>query len=149
VTNQVKAPGSDSRHPRSPGPKRHVDHETERLMQNWARWRSGVSVSVGVSSAYQLEARGRRSETPMPLINGDAVLVDQAVEALPDGLKIVLIEYWVRGGRNEQKLKRCRCTERTFYRRLEDGNTRVRREVEARRKAIHARARPPAVDKSG
>jgi len=134
VTNHREAPGNNPRHSRIPvQSKRHVDSETERLMQNWARWKSGVRMSVAISSAYNLEAAGRYNETPLPPIDGDAILVDAVVEALPDGIKLVLTEYWVRGGRFEQKVARCRCTVSTFYRRLEDGNRQVRRGIEERR----------------
>lgn len=135
MTIHREAPGNKPRIPRSPPvqAKRHVDAETERLMQNWARWRAGARMSVAISRAYNLEAAGRYDETPMPPIDGEAILVDAVVEALPDGIKLVLVEYWVRGGRFEQKVARCRCTVSTFYRRLEDGNARVRRGLEERR----------------
>ena len=102
-------------------------------MQNWARWKSGVRMSVAISSAYNLDALRYRDETPLAPIDGNAILVDAVVEALPDGIKIVLVEYWVRGGSNAQKVARCRCSAATFYRRLDDGNRRVRRGVEEKR----------------
>lgn len=117
-----------------------IDAETERLMQNWARWKSGAGVAMAVSSAYNLEATGAWGETPMPLIDGDAIMVDAAVESLPDGLKVVLIEYWVRGGLIDQKVRRCRCTRRTFYRRLDDANRKVVQLVQERRRS-YGRAR--------
>ena len=113
-----------------------LDAETERLMLNWAAWRLGARTSVALSSAWALEGRGRRAEAPMPLIDSDASMVDKAVAQLPDGLRVVIEQYWVKGGRWEQKLRAARCTQRTFYRRLDDAHARIRSLLEDQRRAI-------------
>ena len=103
-----------------------IDAETERMMNNWARWRSGGGVSVAVTAAYDLEARGRREEVSMPLINGEAVDVDAAVEALPAELKQIVVEFWTKAGTIRNKANRCGSSVEPFYRKLEDAHYRIR-----------------------
>lgn len=133
-----------------------IDAETERLMLNWARWKSGASVTLAMSSAYDLEARGRREATPMPLINGEGVEVDAAVEQLPPELKLVVIQFWTKGGTIRQKARTCGCVERSLYNRLDDAHHRIRchlsgqREIARRAADAYRRqvACPAAVESS-
>jgi hypothetical protein len=120
--------------------------ETERLMHNWAAWKSGSSISVAVSSAFALEARGRREAVSMPLINGEASDVDQAVDALPADLHQVVVVHWLdqladrqgrarkaRGATFEQRARSCGCTVPTYYRRLEAAHERIHALMRAKR----------------
>lgn len=109
--------------------------ETERLMRNWARWRSGVPIGLAVSGAYDLEAPGRREETPIPLLNGEAVDVEEGVQALPTELKLVVYVHWLDrdlqekwiGGKatTDRRARRCRCAVATYYRRLGHAHARI------------------------
>lgn len=110
-----------------------VNAETTRLMTNWARWKSGVSISAAVSSAYNMEGHGRRDETPTPLINGEAVDVDAAVKLLPAELVDVVAVWWLRGGRAEDKAARCKCSVASLYRRLDYAHGRIRAHLSALR----------------
>lgn len=78
--------------------------EIERLMTNWARWKSGVSMSVAISGAYDLEARGRREAGSVPLLNGEASDVDAAVSSLPAELYDVVTIHWL-GQKRDQVRK--------------------------------------------
>lgn len=110
-----------------------IDAETERMMLNWAMWRSGSLTGVAVTGAYELEARGRREETPIPLINGEACEVDEEVQLLDAALKMALEEYWLRTGPLVDKARRCGCGLATLYRRLERAHFRINSELRRKR----------------
>lgn len=103
-----------------------IDADTERLMLNWARWRSGTLIGTPISGAYDLEAPGRREEASIPLLNGEAVDVEEAVRQLPHELHAVVCEYWLYSGSAGKKAKKCRCALRTFWLRLERAHSRIR-----------------------
>jgi hypothetical protein len=105
---------------------------TQLLMENWARWKSGVSISVAVSR-WGLEARGRRDVSSIPLLNGEAADVDSAVDALPPELRQAVVEYWLKKGTAEKHARACRCELRTFYRRLDHAHERIRALLRAKR----------------
>lgn len=117
-----------------------IDAETQRLMLNWAAWRCGSIGSVATSGAYSLEGRGRHEETSIPLINGEAVEVDQAVSDLAPDLKLAVEEYWTRTGVIADKAKRCSCTTMTLYRRLD----RAHAAINSFRQQQRARLKPAA-----
>lgn len=73
-------------------------------MQNWARWKSGAPIGVAISGAYDLEAPGRRDVGSMPLLNGEAADVDQAVSALPPELYDVITVHWL--GKRRDRMSR-------------------------------------------
>lgn len=115
-------------------------------MTNWARWKSGAGVTMPTSSAFDLEARGRREGASTPLLNGEAVDVDAAVDALPAELRQVVYVHWlqqipdkrgrVRGWRNantRQRARACGCSEPTYYRRLRHAHERIRALMRAKR----------------
>lgn len=108
--------------------------ETERLMRNWAMWKqSGGTLNMAVTTAYELEGRGRREETSIPLLNGEAIDVDAAVKTLTVELAKVVDEYWLRRGNIMQKVRRCRCAVATFYRRLDLAHGQVHAHMDALR----------------
>lgn len=127
--------------------------ETVALMTNWALWKvsggdtaAGVGGSGIISSAYNLEARGRRAAVAIPLINGDAVIVDQAVRALPAELRQVINVHWLqqiedKRGRlrpwphanTEQRARACGCQVRTYWRRLGHAHERIRALMRAKK----------------
>lgn len=114
--------------------------ETSRMMRNWARWKTGAPIGLAVSSAYQLEGRGRREEAPIPLLNGEALDVDKAVHDLPGELYHVVEQYWLKRGTMRDRARRCHCSEATFYRRLDDAHSRVHIYLDALRDAHRRRA---------
>lgn len=112
--------------------------ETERLMRNWARWKTGAPIGLAVSSAYELEGRGRREEAPVPLLNGEAMDTEKAVLDLPGDLFHVVELHWLKRGTIAEKARRCHCSEATYYRRLDDAHSRVHIFLDAMR-ATHRR----------
>lgn len=62
-----------------------LNEDVERMLNNWALWRVGGGPNgVGYATTdYSLEGRGRRAELAMPVINGEAIDVDNLVERLP------------------------------------------------------------------
>lgn len=130
-----------------------INVETQRLMTNWAMWKySGGSIGLAMSGAYALEARGRREEVSMPIIDGEALDVDQAIEQLNDPLKLVLAEYWLRTGTIMKKVRSCRCAVATFYRRLDYSHSRIHAHLAAlkqRRRAVNAALSPSQIPLRG
>lgn len=99
-----------------------VDAETYRLMENWARWRAGCSMAIAVSSAYSQQAKDAY-DTPLPLMNGDAVEVNQAVDRLEAHLQRAVTEFWCWSGVNQDKALRAGCgSVATLYRRLDQAH---------------------------
>lgn len=141
------------------------DAETHRLMTNWARWKSGASVGAAMSSAYDLEARGRRELVSTPLLNGEAAEVDAAVVALPSELYDVITVRWlgkirprlsrvntlhshggdplerVRASTAREQAAACRLPLRSYYRRLAHAHARIRALMHARRNDAARRQR--------
>lgn len=117
-----------------------IDNETDRLMRNWAAWRitSGRESQRVISSAYTLEARGRRASVTIPLFDPEASEVDDAVKLLELTLRQAVLEYWLRAGPVLDKARRLGCTSRTLYRRLE----RAYRGINAHRAECRRRLRP-------
>jgi hypothetical protein len=124
-----------------------IDSETHRLMTNWARWKSGAPIGLASTSAYDLEAPGRREEVSIPLLNGEALDVDKAIEELPPPLSVAVAEYWLRAGTIRSKLHKLRCSSRTFYRRLDHAHTRVRAHLQRLRD--RGRRKREALSKGG
>jgi DNA-directed RNA polymerase specialized sigma24 family protein len=128
-----------------------IDVDTKRMMENWIRWKlgGGGPGNPSVTSNYDLEARGRREQISTPLLNGEAIDVDAAVDKLPAQLKNVIVQYWLRRGSARQKAKACRCAPDTFYRRLAQAHDAIREHLKAlRRRGERVRAaldRPRAI----
>lgn len=122
-----------------------IDVETQRRMENWARWRADKGSSagfIGMTNAYELEGRGRRAEMSIPLLNGEAMAVDQAVARLPHELKPVVEWYWLEKGTSRQKAAKCRCSPATFYSRLRQAHLRIAAHLSEQRRLQNARNRP-------
>lgn len=103
-----------------------IDTETQRLMTNWARWRLGMSIRIAMTAAYSLEGRGPRADVAMPLFDGEAVEVNQAVDLMAEELRQAVVEYWLKSEPVERKAARCLCTVRRFYKRLDRAHAVVR-----------------------
>ena len=114
-----------------------ISDETKRVMENWALWRSGGLVDSSSSRAYELEARGIRAETPLPMMIGEAIEVDAAVQKLDRDLRLVVEERWLRTGPMHEMAKRLGCALMTIYRRLE----RAHRAIDAYRRERRDRLR--------
>lgn len=99
-----------------------VDTETYRLMENWARWRAGCSIGMAVSSAYSQQIKDAY-DTPLPLMNGDAIEVNQAVDRLELHLQRAVVEFWCWSGQTQDKALRAGCgSVATLYRRLDQAH---------------------------
>lgn len=112
-----------------------IDGETERMMLNWARWRAGSSMGVAMTGAYENAVRDAW-DVPMPLLNGEAIEVNQAVDRLEEHLRQAIVEYWfVSAGNASEKARMCGCSKMALYRRLDQAHRFVhayRRELKAR-----------------
>ena len=103
-----------------------IEAETERLMLNWAQWRHGGSIRMAMSGAYDGMPRDPWDQ-PIPLMNGEAVDVQGAVDRLEQHQRVATEEFWLRTGNARDKARRCGCAnERTLYRRLEQAHAFIR-----------------------
>jgi DNA-directed RNA polymerase specialized sigma24 family protein len=116
-----------------------LDAEFRRRMTNWSIWRSGASISLAASTAYDPALHESNYDECYPLMNGDAVDVEEAVLQLPPELRNVVEAYWVGRGSNEQKARSCKCAIRTYWRRLDHAHVRIQQHLSVRR-ARHRRA---------
>lgn len=75
-----------------------LDDDLERRLDNWARWYwAGHARGRATSSIYHQAARSRRwGETPMPIINGEALDTDTAVHHLDPPLRDALRARYLR-----------------------------------------------------
>lgn len=102
-----------------------VDAETYRLMENWARWRAGSPIGMAVSSAYSQQIKDAY-DTPLPLMNGDAIEVNQAIERIEEHLQRAVLEYWCWSGVTQDKALRAGCgSVATLYRRLDQAHASI------------------------
>ncbi len=102
-----------------------LDPEMTRLMLNWTQWRCGGSIRMAMSGAYDGMPRDPWDE-PIPLMNGEAVDVEAAVERLEEHIRKATEEFWLRTGNARDKAKRCGCSEAALYRRLDQAHAFVR-----------------------
>lgn len=99
-----------------------MDHEIERMLENWARWKvsGGWNGAGSISSLYDMGPRSPRSGNVIPILNGEAEDMDRIIEGLEDvRLKRVIVIQYQWGGAQETKARRCGCCVNTFKARLE------------------------------
>lgn len=123
------------------------DDDLERRLNNWAAWyysgRSAKGSSGVVSSIYHGGPRGRRVGNVMPVIDGEAIETEAAVDQLPRELRDALRAHYLRvsptgrwlgtlsDGRVAEALG---CARSTLAERMERARHRLRLELNARRK---------------
>lgn len=99
-----------------------MDHEIERMLENWARWKvsGGWGGANTISSLYHLGPRSPRSGNVIPILNGEAEDMDRIIEGLADvRLKRAIVIQYQWGGAQETKARRCGCCVNTFKDRLD------------------------------
>jgi hypothetical protein len=119
-----------------------IEADLDRLLHNWTMWKSGAGRGgMGyAASSYDLEGRGSRAGVTMPVIDGEAMLIDGLVNALVFEERQALHARYLRqvllatpaehagidarallippSFTDEQIAKRLQCGARTFERRL-------------------------------
>lgn len=122
------------------------DDDLERRLGNWAAWyysgRSAAGSSGIISSIYKGGPRGRRVGNIMPVIDGEAIETDAAVDQLPRELREALRAHYLRvsptgkwlgtlsDGRVAEALG---CARSTLAERMERARQRLRLELNQRR----------------
>ncbi|MDA8095574.1 MAG: hypothetical protein M0T84_17035 [Betaproteobacteria bacterium] len=94
--------------------------DLERMLENWARWKfsPGVGRAGSPFPIYNLGPKPPRYGNTMPVINGEAIDMDSAINSLQDRYKRALAIQYLWGDDQESKAKRCGCCVRTFRDRL-------------------------------
>lgn len=132
--------------------------DIERRLSNWARWYwSGGLVgsrSGGTTSSIYLQGpRGRRADVAMPVIDGEAIDTDNAVNRLAsdfsNALRARYLHLGPRGGSllgfsSRQVAQRLGWSEDTYDRRLKAGKQMLASELAARHLRVARSASTPA-----
>ena len=125
------------------------DDDLERRLANWAAWchsgRSATGSSGIISSIYKGGPRGRRVGNVMPVIDGEAIETEAAVDQLPRELREALRAYYLRvspagkwlgtlsDGRVAEAIG---CARSTLADRLDRARHRLRLELNQRRQRV-------------
>lgn len=105
-----------------------VDHEYERRMHNWKRWRIAERRSIGGSPypIYNLTPRPPRGENIMPLLMGEPEETEKAVQALPSEIRRSEEIWYLSTGTVNQKRKMLGCRRERMMELLEQARLRIR-----------------------
>lgn len=118
-----------------------ADEDLERALRNWGRWKNGGG---GVTSSFPLtdvvSDRDPWAAPPPPIINGEAIELDEVIEGLPGRYQEVIRVRYALELPFEAAVRRCRCAIQTYYDRLEKAWSLIRAERAARREKARARA---------
>lgn len=119
-----------------------IDDDMDRRLDNWARWYLSGHQSNRVSSIYRQgshDGRSRRyNETPMPVINGEAIETDTAIGRIAVDLRHALRArylrlapegYTMRTSSEIQVAAALFCSYDTYLRRVGNGRRAVREEL--------------------
>ena len=134
-----------------------IGDDIERRLDNWGRWYwSGRQSVIGsgcvVSSIYAGGPRGRRSDVAMPVLDGEAIETDDAVDRLPeDHRRALRARYlcvgprggWVGGMKDDQVAQRLGVSERTYQARLAEARRLLAGEIAGRRRRVQEQRSTP------
>lgn len=119
-----------------------LEPDFERRMTNWALYCVGAGRGGGRSRypAYNLGPPGRRAGATTPVNAIEASETDDAVNALPVLLLRAVRSYWLSSDHVSERAGACRCGVATWYRRVDEGHTEIRRLLAVQRAAKAALA---------
>lgn len=99
-----------------------VDHETQRLLENWARYRifgDDDGVGFGCSTLADLESRGRRDEVRIPILAGEGFDVDRTIKTLPTPHERYLVAEYIKTGTQAERARWAGCAVNTYKARVQ------------------------------
>lgn len=112
-----------------------LDEHFIRLMRNWARATAGSSAAYSMSSAYDGVPSGDGYDTVMPVLQGEAIDVDVAFQAVPLTERKAVQIYWLFEGKSYKWLAgRLACTDKTVIQRCITGHVWLKVELMRRRR---------------
>jgi len=106
------------------------DQDIDRRLQNWARWRAsmrGTGGNFATCDMTQERVDGGGYDAPMvvPILDEEASVTDQAVQALEAGLRDAVMAFYVYPGGIEQRARRIGVAVPTVYARLDVAHRRI------------------------
>lgn len=111
-----------------------LDHHFIRLMRNWAKATSGSSNAYSMTSAYTGVMAGDGYDSAMPILQGEAMDVDVAFQAVDMPERIAVQLYWLYETRSLRWLAaKARCSHPTYAKRCIDGHVALKQEMARRR----------------
>jgi hypothetical protein len=99
----------------------------ERRMRNWALWRSGGAdlMWLSLSNIYDMGPRAPRLGNVMPILQGEAEDVDEAVRSLAEELQRAVVLWYVRQLEPERMRKALRCRRESVQERLDQAREQI------------------------
>lgn len=91
--------------------------ELERRLANWWRWihQRETATDIAPSPTWRLAPRGRRSESTIPLLLGEALDTDGALKRIPKDQAAALVAAYCWTGRRVDQARRLRIRVRRYY----------------------------------
>lgn len=117
-----------------------ADEDLERALRNWGRWKNGGG---GIASSFPLTevvTRDPWAAPPPPIINGEAMDMDEIIEALPGRYQEVIRVRYALELPRDAAVRRCRCSVSVYYERLSKAWDLIRAERANRLERARARA---------
>lgn len=105
------------------------DPDLVRKLENWARWKLGDECFGGLSPypIYNLGPRPPRADPGMPMLNGEALDMDEVIKELPERYKLVVeTEYCKPWLAQSKRAWRCGCCVNTYKTRLIEAKLRIK-----------------------
>lgn len=103
--------------------------EVDELLELWARWRHGGRKSESPYAWARLikdsEVWNAERKASIPVDALECANVETCIMALDPVLRQALEEHYLYVSQPEEKAERCRCSLRTFYRRIDRAHQRV------------------------
>src|SRR5205814_9964887 len=98
------------------------DFDYERRMNNWRMWRLSDRGSINGSPfpIYNLTPRPPRGENIMPILFGEAVETESAVQALPRAMRRTVEIWFLTSGSLNEKRKMLRCRRERLFEMVEE-----------------------------
>lgn len=114
--------------------------EVNLRLDNWRRWLLSDSATLGfaLSAFWRGMPSGDGWESRMPTILPDAEETHRHVSNLPNELQQAIVQAYLGTGRAKDRARALGCHRATYYRRLDQAKTLLRRMMSRRRSSLQA-----------
>lgn len=113
-----------------------MSDDLDRRLNNWAEWnlrREDSGIGFPRECSYTRLQISTSGGGYMPIIESDAWLIEHAVITLGQAYPIlhqVIVERYLKTRSAEQMYRACNCSERTFFRRLQDAKCIIKKTLD-------------------
>jgi hypothetical protein len=117
---------------------RYIDDDLERMLLNWQAWIFGTQknpLGFGLSALARMGVRSGRRNPGIPVMLGDALDIDAAIERLPPRYRrAVKLAYLWPDRTDELRALACGISRPTFVDWLNEGKRQIRATIDAGRR---------------